>query len=185
MKKIFVGILGITIIFILVGCGQIKDVKDKITRMNKPDHEKIEDTREILNKVLEHIADTHSELSFRDGQLLDAELGVPRFETVSFSEIEHFSDKDVADGFIVRPMVDVENPHLLIIVEATNKDTSANLMKAMGKVKSDQFTKFKDAGMWTKYLINNNKTLRQGNFVIYVTWERSQDIVKVFECHIG
>lgn len=181
MKKILVGILGFVTIFTLFGCHQ---VKNKMEEMKHPDHEKIEDVRGILDKVLEHIADTDPELSFENGELLDSELGVPHFEVISISEIGHFKEKDVVDGFVVRPVVPVDNPKLLIVVEAVDKDASGNLNKAMAKVKSDQIVDFKDAGILTKYLIDNNKTVRQGNFLIYVTWEGSEDIVKVFERHV-
>ena len=181
MKKLFVGILGIMMIFTLFGCTQVKAF---MKSMEQPDHEKIEDARGILDKVLEHIAENSSKLSFEDGELLDSELGVPHFETLSISEIEHFDEKDVVDGFIVRPVVEVENPKLLIVVEAVDKKASENLVKAMGKVKSDQMVEFKDAGMMTKYLLNENKSVRQGNFLIYVTWENPQEIVKVFERHV-
>ena len=181
MKKILVGSLGILLIFALSSCQRIKDTVDKIEH---PKHEKIEDARGILDKVLEHIANSNPEISFKDGQLVDSELGFPRFQTVPISEIKHFDDKDIVDGFIVRPVVDVENPHLLIVVEAVDKKASESSKQAMDKVHSDQFEKFKDAGMMTKYLVENNKTVRQGNFLLYVTWADSEDIVKIFERHV-
>jgi hypothetical protein len=181
MKKILVGILGFVIIFTLFGCHQVKNQMEKIAH---PDHKKIEDVREILDKVLEHIADHNPELSFEDGELLDSELGVPHFDIVSISENSHFKEKDVVDGFIVRPVVDVDNPKLLIVVEAVDKEASGTLNKAMIKVKSDQQVQFQDAGILVKYLIDNNKTVRQGNYLIYVTWEGAEDIVKVFERHV-
>lgn len=181
MKKIIVGILGVVTIFTLFGCHQVKNEMEKLKH---PQHEKIEDVREILDKVLEHIAANNSELSFEDGELLDSELGVPHFDIVSISEIPHFKEKDVVDGFVVRPVVDVDNPELLIVVEGVDKDASSNLKNAMLKVKSDQQVQFQDAGALAKYLIDNNKTTRQGNYLIYVTWESPEDIVKVFERHV-
>ena len=181
MKKLLVGILGIMMIFALFGCAQ---VKAHMKSFEQPEHKKIKEVRGILDKVLEHIGETNSELSFEDGELLDSELGVPHFETLPISEIEHFDEKDIVDGFIVRPVVDVENPKLLIVVEAVDKKASENLKQAMGKVKSDQMVEFKDASMMTKYLLNENKTVRQGNYLIYVTWNNPQEIVKVFERHV-
>ena len=181
MKKILVGVLGVGIIFTLFGCSQ---VKAHVKSMEKPEYEKIEDVRGILDKVLAHIAESSSELSFENGELLDSELGVPHYETLPFSEIEHFNEKDVVDGFIVRPVVDVENPKLLIVIEAVDKEACSNLLKGLEKVKSDQMVEFKDSGILTKYLINENKTVRQGNFLFYVTWEKPEEIVKVFERHV-
>jgi len=184
MKKILASVLIFMLIFTLFGCKQVKDKVEEIKGQMEPDREKIEDTRGILDKVLKHIADTDPELSFKDGTLLDSELGVPHFDVVPISEIKHFNKKDVVDGFIVRPVVDVDNPKLLIVVEAVDKSASESLKKAMAKVHSDQYEKFKDAGIMTRYLVSNNKTVRQGNFLIYVTWEDTQDIVKVFERHV-
>lgn len=181
MKKIVVGILGVMVIFTLLGCRQ---VKNRLEKLEHPDHEKVENTRGLLDKVLEHIADNNPELSFENGELVDSELGVPHFDILPISELSHFEEKDFVDGFVVRPVVDVDNPKLLIVVEAVDKDASNQLNEAMTKIKSDQQVQFKDAGMLTTYLINNNKTVRQGNFLIYVTWEESEDIVKVFERHV-
>lgn len=180
MRKLLIGILGIVIISTLFSCQKAKEEEEAM----KPDHEKIENARDLLDKVLEHIADTSPELSFKDGALVDSELGVPHFDVVPFSEIKHFKEKEIVDGFIVRPVVDVDNPKLLIIVEAVNKDASESLVSTLKKVHSDQYEKFKEAGMMTQYLIENNKSVRQGNFLTYVTWEGAQDIVKVFERHV-
>ena len=116
--------------------------------------------------------------------MLDSELGVPHFDIVSVSQIPHFKEKDVVEGFVVRPVVDVDNPELLIVIEAVDQDACDNINEAMAKVKSDQQVQFQDAGIMEKYLIDNNKTIRQGNYLIYVTWEESEDIVKVFERHV-
>lgn len=178
MKKFLIGVLGLGMLLILVSCQQVKE------KMEKVEPEKIEDVRGILDKVLAHIADHHPELSLDEGQLLDTELGIPRFETVDLSEINHFDDKDIVDGLIVRPVVEVENPHLLIVVEAVDQEASRNLNQAMVKVKSDQLKQFGDAGILTKKLVNEGKAVRQGNFLIYVTWEGAVDIVRVFERHV-
>jgi len=181
MKKLFVGLAVIAMAFILLGCSQ---VKAHMESLEHPDHEKIEDARGILDKILEHIAKTSPELSFENGELVDSELGEPHFEIFNFSQIKHFAKKDVVDGYIVRPVVDVDNPKLLIVMEAVDKEASVRLQGAMAKVKSDQLVEFKDSGILTKYLINNNKTTRQGNYLVYTTWPESEDIVKVFERHV-
>ncbi|MCL1991228.1 MAG: hypothetical protein FWG67_10110 [Defluviitaleaceae bacterium] len=181
MKKIGIIFICLVIVFMLLG---FKSMKDKLEEMKQPEHEKIEDARGILDQILEHIAKMDSELSFEDKEMLDAELGVPRFDILPFSEIKHFDQKDVIDGYIVRPVVEVDNPRLLVVLEAVDKEASVKVKQAMAKLKSDQWTAFKDHGIWTKYLVNGNQTVRQGNFLIYVTWEKAEDIVKVFERHV-
>ena len=185
MKKILLGILGLMTIFTLSGCQQAKDITAEIKeKMGHPDHEKVDNAHEILDNVLAHIADHHSKLSFEDGELLDSELGVPRFNVVSYSEIEHFNEEEVVDGFIVRPVVDVDNPKLLIVLEAVDKEASMNLNQVLEKVKSDQWVKYRDGGLLIDHLINTNQIVRQGNYLIYVTWEGVEEIVKVFERHV-
>jgi len=181
MKKMLLGIIGLGVLFALLGCQR---AAKQMEEMQHPKHEKIEDAQGILDKVLTHIAEHDVALSFENGELLDTELGIPRFEIVPVLENKHFEEKDIVDGFIVRPVVEVENPRILIVVEAVDKKASLKLQAAMGKVKADQYQTYSEAGMWTTYLIDHNKTIRQGNFLIYVTWESAADIVKIFEQHV-
>jgi len=184
MKKILLLISSLVFVVVLLGFGPVETIKERIDGIIHTDNEKLEDAQAILDKVLEHIADTDPELSFENGQMLDSELGVPRLEILPFSEIKHFNEKEVVDGYIVRPIVNVDNPKLLILLEAVDKDASASLNGALLKVKSDQWADFKDSGILTKALVNENKTVRQGNFLIYVSWEGSEEIVKIFERHV-
>ena len=184
MKKTLLGIISVAFIIMLLGFGPFKDIKNKIDEIRQPEHEKIDDARGILDKVLEHIAHIDPKLSFEDGKLLDSELGVPRFDILPFSEIEHFNAEDIIDGYVVRPVVEVDNPRLLIVLEAVDKDASVRAQEAFEKVKSDQSKSFKDSGIWNRYLINESKRIRQGTFLIYVAWEDPNDIVKIFERHV-
>lgn len=184
MKKILIGTISVILIFVLVGFGPFKEMKDKIDELRQPEHEKIEDARGILDKVLEHIAAVDPHLSFEDEQLLDSELGMPRFEILSFSEIKQINAEDVVDGYLVQPVVNVDNPRLLIILQAVDKEASINLDQALKKVQSDHWVNFKAHNIWIRHLINEGKITRQGNFLIYAIWEDSIDIVKVFEQHV-
>lgn len=181
MKKILVGILGIATSLSLLGCQQFEN---QIEKIEQPTYEKIEDVRALLDKLLEHIAELDRGLSFINGQLVDSELGVPLFETVSISEIPHFKDEDVSQGFVVRPVVDVDNPRLLIVAEGVNPEMAAKLDDALLKVRSDQRVQFRDSGVLVNYMIDMNKTVRQGNYLLYVTWEKSEAIMEVFEQHV-
>lgn len=181
MKKILVGILKLVTVFTLLGCQQVEEQMEQIQH---PNYEKIEDVDALLDKLLEHIADHDGGLVFADGELVDAESGIPHFDIVSISNIPYFKNKDVVDGFVVRPIVDVDNPKLLIVVKAIDENAGDNLDEAMLKVLSDQHVQFRDAGMMSQYLIDNNRTIRQGNYFIYVTWENPEGILRVFEQHV-
>jgi len=184
MKRMLLSFSCLMSICVLVGFGPFADVKEKIQEIKQAEHEKIDDAQGILDKVLEHIAKVDPKLSFEDEQLLDSELGIPRFEISSYSEITHFDKKDVVDGYVVQPVVDADNPRLLVILEAVDKEASGNLNQALKKLQSDHWIDFKDHGIWIRYLVNEGKIVRQGSFLIYVVWEDPTEIVKIFEQHV-
>jgi len=186
MKKILIGV-GIVLVVLLGGFlsqNWLTEQAEKVDKMIHPDYEKIDEARGILDKVLEHIAESSPELAFVDGQLVDAELGLPVFEVVPVSEIEHFDEKDIVDGYVVHPVVANNNPKLLMVVQATDKEATVRVKDAMGKMKSDQYEDFAKANMWIRHLIDENATERQGNFLIYATWDDAKELVKVFQRHV-
>jgi len=186
MKKFLIGTAAVLFV-IFVGFfshNWLAERAKAIDTLINPDHEKVEDARGILDKVLEHIAETSPELSLIDGELVNSELGLPVFEVLPISEITHFDEQDIVDGHIVRPIVTVENPRLLIIIEAVDKDAAVRTKDAMAKVLSDQHAEFADGDVWTRHLIDDNETERQGNFLIYATWDDAKELVKVFQRHV-
>ena len=96
----------------------------------------------------------------------------------------HFNSEDIHSGFILRPIVSTDNPNLIIVVRANNKESSENIKKSMIKVNSDQEAIFADADVRIRQLINNNQIVRQGNYLIYLTWEKADEAVRVFERHV-
>ena len=179
--------LSVLVLVVLVGFfshNWIDEQAKKVDEKLHPKYEKIEDAQGILDKVLEHIAESSPELSYIDGELVDAELGLPHFEVMDITEIEHFDAEDIVDGYVVRPVVGVENPKLLIVTQAVNKEASARVREGLNKVKSDQYEQFTEADMWTRHLIDTNETERQGNFLIYATWNDAKELVKVFQRHV-
>jgi len=180
MRKKFSVFLGIVAILLLFGCQQIKEKFNSLS----PEYEQIADVDGLLNAILEQIAKTNADLVFDGQTLVDVEHGLPHFERVSFSEIEHFDASDVVAGLVIRPIIGSGNPRLIVIVKATDKAASDSLEQVMRMIHSDQLVKFQDAGVWDLSLINDNKMPRQGNFLLYVTWEDSEELVKVFERHV-
>jgi len=178
MKKLLLTSL---IALTLLGCSQ---AEDKVKEMITPEYEKMADVSDILGEILTHIADHDSELSFDDGTLVDTELGIPRYEVAPLTEIDHFNPVEVAEGYVVRPVVEVDNPHLLIVVEANDKASASSLNNGMKKVLSDQVAQFHDKGLGKIHLVNTNQTIRQGNYLIYATWDGAKEITHVFERHV-
>lgn len=185
MKKLLIG-AGI-MIFLFIGIfshNWFSEQVEKVDKVINPEYEKIDDVRGILDKVLEHIAEINPELSFIDGQLVDSELALPRFEVVDIATTLHFNVEDIVDGYVVRPVVGVENPKLLIVAQAVDMKASARIREDLNKVKSDQYEEFVQADMWVQHLIDTNEIERQGNFLIYVTWDDAKELVKVFQRHV-
>ena len=186
MKKILIGVS----LVLIIGLAYVfthewfSEQKDKVEKVMHPEYEKIDDARGVLDKILEHISETNPGLTLVDGELVDSELGLPHYEVVGILELAHFDEDKIVSGCVVRPVVTAENPKMLIVVEAADKAASVQTKAAMDKVKSDQYEQFTDAGMWTQYLIDENKIERQGNFLLYATWEDSKDLVKIFQRYV-
>jgi len=183
MKKILTLVSTAFLIFLL-GFNPIETIKEHIDNIIHSEYEKLDNPQDLLDKLLAHMADVDPELTFENGQMLDSELGIPRLDILPFSEIEHFDKNDVIDGYIVRPVVEVDNPKLLILLKAKDVEASLRLNEALTKVRSDQWVDFSEADIYKRHLINKNQIIRQGNYLIYVTWEKSENIVKVFERHV-
>jgi len=185
MKKLLIG-AGI-MVFLFIGIfshNWFSEQAEKVDKFFNPDCEKIDNAQDVLGKVLEHIAEINPELSFIDGQLVDSELALPRFEVVDIATIEHFNGEDIVDGYVVRPVVGVENPKLLIVAQAVDMKASMRIREELNKVKSDQYEQFVEAGMWVQHLIDTNEIERQGNFLIYVTWDDAKELVKIFQRYV-
>jgi len=178
MKKFGLAVL---ITLTLLGCGK---VEEKVDKMITKEYEKMVDVADILDVLLTHIADKNRKLSFEDGELIDTELGIPKYEITSFEEIEHFNPEEIVDGYVVKPVVETDNPHLLIVIAANGKEDAGSVNKAMQKVLSDQTKAFHGKGLRAHHLVNTNQIVRQGNYLIYATWEGSEEISHLFERYV-
>ena len=178
MKRIL--ILGVLVLS-LVGCG-VK-LERTIQDFTHPMYKKVRDISELTELILEKIDENDKDVALHNGHLVDKELGIPMYEVVSYKEIKHFNEEDIEDGLIVRSVVD-DNPHLLILIEAKGKQEASNVEKSFSKVLSDQKERFHGKGISKNYMVNTNKRIRQGNYLIYVTWNNPKEAINVFERHI-
>ena len=91
-----------------------------------------------------------------------------------------FNSEDIKSGYILQPMMNVKS-ELIIVAEAKDAESVENIKASYEKVLSDQDE------MWSRYLpdqyelVKANKIQTQGNYVLYVTSEQVEEIVKVFE----
>jgi len=191
MKKILCLLIVISTGFGLLGMGPLQDAKDKIDETKdeilhycKEDFTQVHNTSALLDIILNHIANEDKKLSFLNGELVDYELGIKKFDILPLESISHFDSSDYVDGYVVRSVVDGENPRLLILAQGVDKQGGLNIVSNMKKVLSDQYVLFRDAKMMDKHLINNHEIVRQDNFVIMVIWDNIEKIIDVFEGHI-
>jgi len=184
MKKFIKPFIATAVVALLIAFMPFEEIKSKIDEYTHTDPKKIQDSKELLDEILEHIAMLDPQLTFANDQLLDSELAIARYNILPLSVIDHFDEQLVVNGFVVRPVVTVEDPKTIIILEAVDIDASVELMDAFKKVQSDQWADFKNHGIFKRYLVDHNKSVRQGVFLLYVTWEDNEDIVKIFERHV-
>lgn len=184
MKKIMVGICAFLVATALTGCGFWDEQVQEFRAAVRPEYEKTTDARELLDKILQQIADSNPTLVLVDGILVDDDLGLPHYEVLDISVLDHFDQDDIVAGYVVRPVITVENPKLLMVVEAADKEAAVRVKAAMEQVKSDQYQEFAKTEIWARYLIDSNELNRQGNFLIYATWNDPADLVKVFQRHV-
>lgn len=184
MKKFIFSLMGCLILVGVVGCQRIAEEKEKLDEIMNPEYEKIDNVDGILTEILKHIANYHPDLSLVDGQLVDSDLGLPVFEVTEISKLDQFDMDDIVGGYLLRPVVDVDNVKMIVIAEADGKEASIRVKQNMEELKSDQYRACEDGEFWEKNLVDSNVITRQGNFLLYVTWEGPTEITKVFERHI-
>ena len=181
-KNRYIDVIWLVLPLVLMsGCSRIQEMVGHFRE--ETTYEKIEDVHGILNEILTTIADEDSELTLDEHALLDSELGIARYDILPLENIPHITPEDVVDGLIVRPVTD-ENPHLIIIVKASDAESAAHAKAALLKVHADVEVAFADGSMMQLHLINNYELVRQGNFVIYLVWENAQELIRIFERHV-
>ena len=192
MKRIFLFLSVFLLVTTASGCHRIRDEIKKFEKQEQEKkHEKFEDSRKILDAIQEEIAKKESELEVVKNVLSDKSTGLAHYEIIPLDKMKqddkttkHFKPEDIKDGYVLRPIVTSDNAELLIIVQAKDKKAAESVKSAMGRVLSDQARQVADAKLETRELVKNNKTIRQGNFLIYVTWKHSADIIHTFEQHV-
>lgn len=93
---------------------------------------------------------------------------------------DHFNQDDIEQGTILTPMMNVKST-LIFVVKAKDEAAVTKVKEGLEKVKSDQ------EATWSTYLPNQYELVKanqikvQGNYLLYVTCDKADDIVKIFE----
>ncbi|MDE5977278.1 MAG: DUF4358 domain-containing protein [Turicibacter sp.] len=167
LKLMFVLLLGIISV---VGCG----------KSPKEDAEMAEATPlGIMTKIEELLSESY-DIPLEDGQLSGYVLTDMKNTEEMFMYEDIFNTEDIESGYILQHLMNVRS-ELIIVAEAKNAESAKNIQAAYEKVLSNQ------EETWSHYLedqyqlVKENKIVTQGNYVLYATSEKVDEIVKLFE----
>ena len=169
MKKIISLALLIITVVAFSGCAKEVDV---------PVDTIMTDIKGVMQAGL--IAEGVPEDSFVDGE-------IPRFMQVDLLDTEAFNpQKDffdtttILEGYSLQHMMNVKSD-LIIVIKATDKDNVVAVQASLEKIKEQQ------VNVWSNYLpdqyekVQNNVIKTNGNYLIYITSDYTEDIEKAFD----
>ncbi|MDB8556228.1 DUF4358 domain-containing protein [Turicibacter sanguinis] len=171
MKKLKMMLMALLVTVVAVGCSNSKEGESASNTSATPE--------EIMNKIQETLASDY------DMQLQDGVL--PGFQVIDMTDslqlgmyADHFNTADIEAGYMLLPMMNVKSS-LIMVVKAKDEKASESVKDGFEKVLSDQ------EATWSMYLpdqyelVQENQIKQQGNYLLYVTSDVADKIVKVFE----
>lgn len=171
MKKLKMMLMALLLTVVAVGCSNSKDEGSSSNTSATPE--------EIMNKIQETLASEY------DMQLQDGVL--PGFQVLDMTDsaqlgmyADHFNTADIESGYMLLPLMNVKSS-LIMVVKAKDEAAVASVKVGLEKVLSDQET------TWSTYLpdqyelVQKNQIKVQGNYLLYVTSDVADKIVKIFE----
>ncbi len=170
MKKIKLLMMTLLITVLAVGCSKGSEQGGE-TGETSP--------KQIITKIQETLSKAY-DTPLEDGVLSGYHLTDMTNEEEMLMYEGIFNSEDIKSGYILQPMMNVKS-ELIIVAEAKDAESTENIKASYEKVLSDQDE------MWSRYLpdqyelVKANKIQTQGNYVLYVTSEQVEEIVKVFE----
>lgn len=171
MKKIKMMLVALLVTVVAVGCSNSKSeegsTNESVTAQG------------IMNKIQETLASEY-ELTMEDGKL-------PGFDVYDMTDANqlgmyasHFNTADIEEGYMLLPLMNVKST-LIMVVKVKDEAAAESVKEGFAKVLSDQ------EATWSTYLpdqyelVKNNQIKQQGNYLLYVTSDVTDKIVKVFE----
>ncbi len=170
MKKIKLIMMALVVTVLAVGCSKGSQEGESTGEVSP---------KEIMTKIQEELA-TAYDISLEDGMLPGYNLidMTNADEMLMFADI--FNTENIKSGYILQPMMNVKS-ELIIVAEGKDEAAVEDIKASYEKVLSNQ-----DAE-WSRYLpdqyelVKANQIKTQGNYVLYVTSQDADKIVKIFE----
>ena len=170
MKKIKLIMMALLVTVLAVGCSKGSENNESNNEVS---------ANSIITKIQETLSESY-DIPLEEGTL-------QAYNVIDMTNQEQmlmyegtFNTEDFKSGYILQPMMNVKS-ELIIVAEAKDATALENIKAGYEKVLSDQ-----DA-MWSRYLpdqydlVKANVIKTQGNYALYVTSEKAEDIVKIFE----
>ena len=170
MKKIKLLMMTLLITVLAVGCSKGSEQGGETSETSP---------KQIITKIQETLSKAY-DMPLEDGVLSGYFLTDMTNEEEMLMYEGIFNSEDIKSGYILQPMMNVKS-ELIIVAEAKDAESTENIKASYEKVLSDQDE------MWSRYLpdqyelVKANKIQTQGNYVLYVTSEQVEEVVKVFE----
>ena len=175
MKKITVALLLTLFSVILVGCGDNKSDKNEVA------------LSDIMTSIQEQIASDLEAGGVSDA-LIDGELqGYILADLTSdkedvntiYAEKLRIDPEKLSAGYVLAPMMNVKSDEI-ILLEATDEEQVDTLKQALEEELQAQIA------TWQQYLpdqfekVENNVITTNGRYLLYVTYDNPDAIVKIF-----
>lgn len=132
-----------------------------------------------MQKIQEKLADEY-DMKLEDGVLPGYLLVDMKDNDALGMYADHFNQEDIEEGSMLTPLMNVKST-LIFVVKAKDQEAANRVKEGLEKVKSDQ------EATWSTYLpdqydlVKANQIKVQGNYLLYVTSDIAEDIVKIFE----
>lgn len=175
MKKLKMMLMALLLTVVAVGCSN----GDKTSDNGSTAGNETVSPETIMTKIQEKISSEY-DMPLENGKL-------PGFDMRDITNAEnlgiyadHFNVADIEEGYILEPMMNVKSS-LIFVIKAKNEAAVTKVKEGLEKVKSDQ------EATWSTYLpdqyelVKANQIKVQGNYLLYVTSDIADDIVKIFE----
>ncbi|WP_235069682.1 DUF4358 domain-containing protein [Turicibacter sp. TJ11] len=170
MKKIKLIMMAVLVTVLAVGCSKGAENNTSTSEVSP----------EVIITKIQELLSTSYDIPLQDGAL-------PGYNVIDMTDPEQmlmyegtFNTEDIESGYILQPMMNVKS-ELVMVAKAKDATALENIKAGYEKVLSDQ-----DA-MWSQYLpdqyefVKGNVIKTQGNYALYVTSEKAEEIVKLFE----
>ena len=170
MKNLKLMLGALLMIVLTVGCSKDKQETPSSGEVSP---------KEVINQIQAELAKAY-DVSLEDGVL-------PGYALIDMTNQDEmamyegiFNPEDIKSGYILQNLMNVRS-ELIMVAEGKDAKATESIKSSYEKVLSNQ------EATWSTYLpdqyelVKNNKIKTKGNYILYVTSEESEKIIKLCE----